>query len=554
MQNGRNLFNRVKINGKPLWAAVRNPSADLELATLHKMLELMHIKTGLVAAYGPDYPLVEPRELIPSFDAPFIEYRDLPAYSMAVFDRALSYQDEGFQYDRLSPEPHPVDPAVAANNRQLFKDRLPRDQVPEFEKSLGRRPITSLDRYMWVLPYLFKMDRGHVLARDERGAFHLAGIYASFPSDLDGEIKRFGARIGKFKKGDNAQYAANRLFVYRFLMEQSGLPICGERHTSAALFARRLWRRRERFIVKVLGTSDRTITSYTNPGITGVPPQVEKYALVSAEGCTSDGADFLHKNGFLLDQERRVVILRVRYQHHRYHPDNVLEDRALSVASQQVIHPRTGQTVELDILGISRDRLVELNDIVRGEHQGTIVYQGREQIEGTSDTKNRLKFLLAWMEKHRRLLAEYSPDHFELTLKVLNSYLDDPEKQAELARNTDLLEQVKKLIVELRLEHRLRRLEKMVRRRADAGGRKLQHVHVLIILVHVLSQEGEKLATEHPRGLDKLLKICKQQLANPYLRKRYLSREPKTTRDREVLGEYRLLERLVERMESLRND
>jgi hypothetical protein len=69
------------------------------------------------------------------------------------------------------------------------------------------------------------MDRGQVIARGLNGGFHLAGIFASFPSDLDGEIKRLGTRIHKFKKGDNQRYSQNRDFVYRFLMEQSGFAI-----------------------------------------------------------------------------------------------------------------------------------------------------------------------------------------------------------------------------------------------------------------------------------------------------------------------------------------
>ena len=88
-------------------------------------LDLVHIAYGLIDAYGPDYPLVEPRELIPSFDAPLIEYKDLPAFSLVIMDRPLRYQDEGFQFDLLLPEGRPVDAKRAAHNRHILRQRLP---------------------------------------------------------------------------------------------------------------------------------------------------------------------------------------------------------------------------------------------------------------------------------------------------------------------------------------------------------------------------------------------------------------------------------------------
>ncbi len=554
MGRERRYFAEAKIGSTLVWKILRSPPPDLTLEDLLRILEIIHIKTGLLAVLGPDYPLVEPRELIPSFDAPLIEYSDLPAFSMVAFDRELSYQDEGFQFDLLESEGQPVDPTKAAANRMLLRERLPRDVVPLMEQELGRRPITGLGRYIWVLPFLFKMDRGHVMSRDGQGLFHLSGVFASFPSDLDGEIKRFGKQIGKFKPGDNHSYAENRLFVYRFLMEQTGFPICGERHTSAALFARRLMRRRERFLVKVLGTSDRTITTLTSLGGKRRLPRVEKVALVSAANCPSDAQQQLEREGFLVERRRRVVILKVYYRQHAYHPDNVLEDRALSITGQEVIHPITGEALSVDILCLGQDRLLMLNDIVRGEHEGSIVYRGREQVRGTGDTKRRLKFLAAWLAKHRHILADYSPDNFERASRVITSYLYDPANQEDLERYPELLAEVKQALSDLRVAHRLRLLEKLVQGKVDASGARLQLSHILIILVHILSSEGDQLAKKHPKSLGKLLRICRRQLENPYLKRRYLSKPPKTPREREVVGEYNLLSRLVERFESMLNN
>ncbi|MFH1034506.1 MAG: hypothetical protein V1806_08365 [Pseudomonadota bacterium] len=544
-------FCRVEVRGTPLWdlCTVPPPTPLADLTETLKVLDYLHIEAGLLSAYHADYPLVEPRELIPPFDAPLIEYKHLPAFSMVLLDRQLSYQDEGFQFDLLLPEGLPTDPSLAAQNRALIRDRLPRNQLADFEQTLGRRAVTRFSRYNQLLPHLFKMDRGHVLARDPEGAMHLAGIFASFPSDLDGEIKRYGQRLGKFSQGDNDLYAANRLFVYRFLMEQSGFAICGERHTSAALFARRLLRRRERFAVKVLGNSDRTITTLCSLGAKGGLPQVEKVALVAAQ-CERKEADrLLSEQGFFVDPARKVLILRVHYAQHAYHPDNVLEDRALSVLRQEVVHPQSGRILELDVLGLGQDRLLMLNDIVRGEFHGSIVYKGRERVEGSGDIKTRLKCLAAWLLKHRPIVAEYSPDHFERVTRILTSFLDDPSLDDDLAKLPELRQEVVKALADLRMSHRLRLLEKLVQNRADASGRKLKLAHVLTILVHVLEQEGQDLVLHHPRSLRKLLRICRKQLADRDLQRRFLRGGGKNLYEREIMSEYRQLKHLVEQYE-----
>lgn len=546
------FFEKVRVGGVPLWQRLQEDRPLQDLGTVLNVLEFIHIKTCLLDAYDSEYPLVEPRELIPSFDAPLIEYKHLPAFSMVVFDRRISYQDEGFQFDLLASEGHPPVPGFVAANRALLKQRAPRNLAQEVDRVLGRRALTPMGRYIELMPLLGHMDRGHVVAKQKDGCFHLAGVYASFPSDLDGEIKRYGRKIHKFEPGNNQIYAANRHFVYRFYMEQSGFPICGERHTSAALFARRLQRRRQSYAVKVLGTSDRTITTLSSHLAQRLLPAVEKVALVAVPAKERDTIRRLKRGGYFLDPKRRVVILRVRYAHHRYHPDNVLEERAQSVASQEVIHPITGRVRDnLDILGLNQDRLLMLNDIVRGEFKGSILFMGRDRVEGTTSTSDRLKFLAAWLHKHRSILADYSPDNFTRAMKVIYSYFEDPAQQAEFQRRPELFARAKSETTGLRTYHRLRLLEKLVRGRRDAEGSRLQHNQILTILAHILAQEGPELAKDHPRAFRKLLRMCRRQLDNPYLRRHYLSKRPATRQARATVGQYRLLLALVRRMEEL---
>ncbi len=86
--------------------------------------------------------------------------------------------------------------------------------------------------------------------------------------------------------GDDRKYERNRIFVSQFLMELYGFPIVSERRTSSALFARRLFRMGEQFLVRVLGQTDRCITSLFSHPDAKYYPMVEKIALVSVDSCT----------------------------------------------------------------------------------------------------------------------------------------------------------------------------------------------------------------------------------------------------------------------------
>ena len=472
-------------------------------------VECRLINKGLLEAYNAGYPLVEPRELIPAFDSPLIEYSHLPAFSLLMLNRRLSYMDEIFQFDMLYPEGQPLDHSYRKHNLELLKSRLPRNLKPG--KILGSRSITSLKTYPLLLPFLLGMDRAQVIARDKKDQFYLAGIFASFPSDLDRQIKRLGYLLGKFKKKDNRSYACNRQFVYRFLMESLGFSIVGERHTSAALFALRLLRQDEQFSIMVLGHSDRAITILEDaPASTSHNlPAVSKIALMAAPGLHSG----LQENGFYVDPARKVVLIKVSYQHHPFHHNITQAGRALSVLSQEVIHPQTGQTMEFDILGLSQDKLLMLNSIVKGEYGGSIVYEGKETIHSTRGVANKLKFLSAWLQKHRFIFAEYSQENFEKLNKLLSSYLYDPEKQSQFSRYSALYMKAHEAWQGLLLAHRLHSLEKLVDRHHEKkSGNNLSQAQIFTVLSQVLALEGEDLLHRSPENFNHLLSLCNKEI------------------------------------------
>ena len=434
MRQRQKFFSEVRLNGHHL-ADIKLGQATLRDRHLLKdFLEYVHIKKGLLEPYDADYPLVEPRELLPSFEKNFAEYNYLPSFSMVAFNRPLSYQEEIFQFDLLHP-PGDDKRRGGRENLERILPHLDRERRAVFKARFTPRDLTDLAHYEEVVEFLCHMDRAHVIARDApQGDFRLLGVYASFPSDLDTELKSFGRRLGKFKDLDSASYEREREFVYQFLMELYGFPIAAERRTSAALFARKLSHLKQQYLIKVLGASDRTITS-----LTGLEqkqyPLVEKTALISLPPGLAEANPHLGDQGFYLDPKRRVVIFKVTYQQHKYNRFNVLEDRALSVVKQELIHPvHGGREPSLNILKDTRRSLKELTDIVRGEHSGSISYKRSELITSTKTHEDRLKFLSAWLTKNMRRLGRYGQESFEATKKLLNSYLLNREYREAFAQ------------------------------------------------------------------------------------------------------------------------
>jgi hypothetical protein len=514
MKQPREFFSEVRLDGLSL-AALREGAAPLRDRTLLKdFLEYVHIKKGLLEPYRADYPLIEPRELLPSFEKTFAEYKDLPSFSMVAFNRPLSYHQEIFQFDLL----HPAGESRrrgAWGNLEKFIPFLHRDLRPPFKQHFGLQDLTDLAHYEELLDYLFHMDRAHVIARDAQGDFRLLGIYASFPSDLDTELKTFGRRLGKFKQ-DSSSYEQEREFVYQFLMELYGFPIAAERRTSAALFARQLSRLKDPYLIKVLGSSDRTITS-----LCGFEqkkyPLVEKVALIPLPPGLADANPYLRDQGYYVDPERRVVILKVTYQQHKYNRFNVLEDRALAVVRQEIVHPHDGRRdPRHNILKDTKRFLKELTDIVRGEYAGTISYQGTDLLTSTKTHEDRLKFLSAWLAKNQRRLGTYSPETYEAAKKLLHSYLLNRDYREAFGRHPELHQEVLKRLVYLTQAQQLHTLEKLVHR--DRRRQRLNPLQRLTQALTFLEEKKEDLPYFYPDLFDKCINLWDQLLNFPYLK------------------------------------
>ncbi|MDY0276184.1 MAG: hypothetical protein RBR42_12265, partial [Desulfomicrobium sp.] len=79
----------------------RFPLQDLK--SLKFFLDLAHIKFCLLKPFQEikKYPLIDARDLLPSFEPTLNEFSDLPGFSMVALHRPLDYFNETFQFDLL---------------------------------------------------------------------------------------------------------------------------------------------------------------------------------------------------------------------------------------------------------------------------------------------------------------------------------------------------------------------------------------------------------------------------------------------------------------------
>ena len=511
-------------------ATLSEPVAVSDLDGLKRFLDAVHIRFCLVKPYqeNKNYPLVEGRELLPSFDNDMFEYKDLPGFALVAFARQLDYFSEIFQFDKLHPVITEADGAccplenqVIDLNIQTLASRLPRIHQDIFRQQFRYVDTVLLDNYPSLMPYLLNMDRAQVLAWDADKFFHLAGVFASFPSDIDSELKRFGIRIGKFVYGDSHMYERNRMFVYQYLMELYGFPIVSERRTSSALFARKLHKMGERFLLRVMGQTDRTLTTYISNGENRRYPMLEKIALVAVDEDQEEALDIIDKDGFFLDKAKRVVIIRITYRQHRFDSSNVRQDRALSVAGQEVLHPLTGEPLRgLNIIKDASNMFLRLNDIVRGEFTGRIVYKRTEVVENTDTDEKRLKFLYTWLSKHQRRMISYSDEFFANVSKVLSGYLFAPENSEVFDNMRDLYQEVCTRFSYIQQARRVRILEDICQR--TFKGARITYRQMMREAVDLLNELKFEIVNFFPALVDDIIGCVEKILRDRYLQRNYL--------------------------------
>ena len=393
-----------------------------------------------------------------------------------------------------------------------------------------------------IVYYSWEFDTLQSFYRD---LLRLPQMYGWYTSPVD--------RGCKFKIGDNEMYERNRTFVCQFLMELYGYPISSERRTSAALFSRRLHKLGERFMIRVLGQSDRTLTTIWNNGESRPYPRVEKTALVRLDPEQKDLIRACEEGGYFVDAEKRVVIIRIAYKQPRYNADNVRQDRALSVERQELIHPLTGRVLhDVNVVKDTSTMILRLNDIVRGEYVGRVVYKRNELVENTDTDEKRLKFLFAWLSKNQRRIIGYSEEFYNNTTKVLDAYLKSGDNQEAFALLHDLRQEVMAKYAYIRQARTVRYLEDIVSR--NYKGERLTYNRMLVEAATLLRDLKFELGNYFEPLMLSVLHYIEMILDDRYLLRRYINcPDDKLSRNGiEIRKNYRRLVSLRDEFESVR--
>jgi hypothetical protein len=561
----QNAFSKI-----PTFKALKNghllPKSPLrDLDDLRRLLDFIHIKFCLLKPYAEikGYPMVDARDLLPSFEPSLTEFPELPGFSMVALGRSLDYFNEIFQFDLLHTCRDPdcrvlgnscvLEASLHSKNLACFLAHMSKEMREEFKEATKDHQISDISSYSLLIGFLSRMDRAHVLSLDCDGQFYLSGIYASLPSDLDTELKRFGLRSRKFKPNDNLVYENNREFVYQFLMELYGYPISSERKTSAAIFARRLHKMGEKFLIKALGQSDRTLTSIFSTQSGHAYPRVEKVALVPVEIRGMDVLDYLDKGGFFFDRKRRTVILRVVYRQHKFDPNNVRQDRALSVWRQEIIHPLTGEVcTSVNLLKDTYTMSLKLNDIVRGEFVGRVVYKKNDIVENTETHEKRLKFLHSWLSKHQRRMIGYSDEFYAEIVRVLDGYLGDPSLAEEFSEHHELYHEVWTTFSYIKQAREIKELEDLKDR--VYKGKKISYLEMLRLSTAILADLRFEFAHYFEPLVTKAIFFSESMLNDRYLIKTYMTpKEDQLTENGMMIRKlYRRLVSLVDELKAIR--
>ena len=197
------------------------------------------------------------------------------------------------------------------------------------------------------------------------------------------------------------------------------------------------------------------------------------------------------------------------------------QDRALSVAGQEVLHPLTGEPLRgLNIIKDASNMFLRLNDIVRGEFTGRIVYKRTEVVENTDTDEKRLKFLYTWLSKHQRRMISYSDEFFANVSKVLSGYLFAPENSEVFDNMRDLYQEVCTRFSYIQQARRVRILEDICQR--TFKGARITYRQMMREAVDLLNELKFEIVNFFPALVDDIIGCVEKILRDRYLQRNYL--------------------------------
>lgn len=164
--------------------------------------------------------------------------------------------------------------------------------------------------------------------------------------------------------------------------------------------------------------------------------------------------------------------------------------------------------------------ILRLNDIVRGEYVGRVIYKRTELVENTDTEEKRLKFLFAWLSKNQRRIIGYSDEFYASTIKILDTYLKDDANQDSFEMMHDLHHEVLAKYAYIRQARTIRYLEDIISR--TYRGERLSYNRMLCEAIDLLRDLKFELSNYFDTLMQSVLYNIESILEDRYLLKRYI--------------------------------
>lgn len=163
---------------------------------------------------------------------------------------------------------------------------------------------------------------------------------------------------------------------------------------------------------------------------------------------------------------------------------------------------------------------LRLNDIVRGEFTGRIVYKRTEIVENTDTEDKRLKFLFTWLSKHQRRIIGYSDNFFANISKVVTSYLNAPENDENFEPYRDLHREVATRFSYIQQARKVRILEDLSNRMYK--GSRINYRKMMQEGLALLNELRFEIVDYFPPLVDGIVNTIELILSDKYLVRTYI--------------------------------
>ena len=203
-------------------------------------------------------------------------------------------------------------------------------------------------------------------------------------------------------------------------------------------------------------------------------------------------------------------------------------------------------------VGMQMTMFLRLNDIVRGEYTGRIIYKRTEVVENTGTHEKRLKFLYSWLTKHQRRMISYSDEFFSNVSKVLSNYLFSPDNDEAFENLRELYQEVCTRFSYIQQARRVRILEDLCLR--TFKGARITYQQMFREALNLLNELKFEIVSFFPGLVDAVIDCVERILRDSYLQRKYIEppEDTLTKAGQEIRKNYRRLVSLQDGFKAVR--